>query len=103
MYDAPPSLPFVQQGVQCDSQDYDEGISVWQANRVPAHKRAVRVHEKYNYIKPGNYKDANSFFVTSEMIENPSNSLFRGKHDFIGELLAKRYVAHSVNNWKPFR
>jgi hypothetical protein len=88
-----PPLPFVQRGVKCDSQDFDEGISKWQANRVPAHRRAVRVHENYKNIKPGNYEDANSFFVTSEMIENPSNSLFRGKHDFIGELLAECYVA----------
>jgi hypothetical protein len=46
------------------------------------------VHEDHNNIKPGNYKDASSFFVTSEMIENPSDKLFRGKHAFIGEMLA---------------
>ena len=44
-----------------NSQDWDDGISIWQANRVPAHRRSVRVHEKHNYIKPGNYKDDQLF------------------------------------------
>ena len=74
-----------------DFQDWDEALTKWQGNNVFAHRRTVRVIQAFSHIKPGNLKDQNAFFVTDEMIKNPS-SLFRGKHELIGKTLAKILV-----------
>lgn len=43
-------------------------------------------------MKPGNFKDESAFFVTQEMMENPSETLFRGKHQLIGKMFAASAV-----------
>ena len=44
----------------------------------------MRVFAEYNDLKPADFKDGRSFFVTDDMIQNPSDKLFRGKHELIG-------------------
>jgi hypothetical protein len=67
-------------------QDCSSSLSKWQERKVSAHRRAVRVFPEHNAEKPADFKEGRSFFVTDDMIQNPSNALFRGKHELIGKL-----------------
>lgn len=66
------------------SQDYDTAVSKWNERKVCAQRRCVRVFEDHSAKKPAEFKQDMSFFVTDDMIQNPSNTLFRGKHELIG-------------------
>jgi hypothetical protein len=42
------------------------------------------VSQEHNTKRPADFNKDMSFFVTDDMIQHPSDKLFRGKHELIG-------------------